>query len=161
MEVCQRLAGMDNELPYTGHTLSDGSTITVSLQLGHLMGWTFTRLISSGSIEMTNWLVFSPRRCWGYRCCNEWLPHPATFRAKTVRIVLSPCSVTYWALTLRTMSATLFPTLRAGTVRVVTSAPLHAYTTNAMLMMFSANLHGSYTPGFASIQLIPRSLKNQ
>ena len=40
--VFQRLAGMDNELPYRGHTLSDGSTITVSLQLGHLMGWTFT-----------------------------------------------------------------------------------------------------------------------
>lgn len=161
MDVFQRLAGMDNELPYTGHTLSDGSTITVRLQLGHLMGWTFTRLISSGSIEMTNWLIFSPRRCWGYRCCNEWLPHPATFRAKTVRIVLSPCSVTYWALTGRTMSATLFPTLRAGTVRVVTTAPLHACTTNAMLMMFSANLHGSYAPGFSSIQLMPRSLKNQ
>jgi hypothetical protein len=40
--VFQRLAGMDNELPYTGHALSDGSTITVRLQLGHLMGWTFT-----------------------------------------------------------------------------------------------------------------------
>jgi hypothetical protein len=43
--VFQRLAGMDNELPHTGHTLSDGSTITLSLHLGPLMGWTFTRLI--------------------------------------------------------------------------------------------------------------------
>jgi len=43
--VFQRLAGMDNELPHTGHTLSDGSTITLSLHLGPLMGWAFTRLI--------------------------------------------------------------------------------------------------------------------
>jgi hypothetical protein len=76
-------------------------------------------------------------------------------------MVFSPQAAAHWALTLRTMSATLFPTLRAGTVRVVTTAPLHAYTTNAMLMMFSANLHGSYAPGFSSIQSMPRSLKNQ
>jgi hypothetical protein len=31
MVVFQRLAGMENELPHTGHTLSDGSTIKGSL----------------------------------------------------------------------------------------------------------------------------------
>jgi hypothetical protein len=59
------------------------------------------------------------------------------------------------------MSATLFPTLRANTIRVVTTTPLHAYTTNAMLMMFSTYLHGSFAPGFSSIQSMPRFLKNQ
>jgi hypothetical protein len=76
-------------------------------------------------------------------------------------MVLSPQAVANWALTLRTMIAILFPTLRADTIRVVTSTPLHAYTTNAMLMVFSAYLRGCYAPGFSSIQLMPRSLKNQ
>jgi len=40
---------MVNELPQAGHTLSDCLTITVSLHLRHLLGWTLTRLISLGS----------------------------------------------------------------------------------------------------------------
>jgi len=42
----QRFTGFGNALPQTGHTFSDGLTITVSLHLGHLIGWTLTRLIS-------------------------------------------------------------------------------------------------------------------
>ena len=40
------------ELPQTGHTFSVGLTIGVSLHLGHLTGWSLTRLISSGSREV-------------------------------------------------------------------------------------------------------------
>jgi hypothetical protein len=58
------------------------------------------------------------------------------------------------------MSATLFLTLRAGTIRVVTTAPLHAYRTNAMLIMFSAHLQDSYIPGSSSPELMPCFLKN-
>ena len=38
-----------SELPQTGHTLSPGLAITVSLHLGHLTAWTFILLISLGS----------------------------------------------------------------------------------------------------------------
>ena len=44
--VFQLFAVLTNELPQTGHTISLGFTITVSLHLGQLMGWTLTRLIS-------------------------------------------------------------------------------------------------------------------
>jgi len=44
--VSQLFAGRGNALPQTGHTLFSRLTITVSLHLGHLTGWTFTRLIS-------------------------------------------------------------------------------------------------------------------
>jgi len=49
----ERSGGFSNSLPQTGHTFSDGLTITVSLHLGHLTGWTLTRLISSGSRLVT------------------------------------------------------------------------------------------------------------
>jgi len=55
----QRFTGLGNELPQTGHTLSDGFTNTVSLHLGHLTGWTFTRLIWS-RLRLVIWLFFSP-----------------------------------------------------------------------------------------------------
>ena len=47
--VSQRFSGFGNSLPQTGHALSSGSTIVVSLHLEHLPAWTFTCLISSGS----------------------------------------------------------------------------------------------------------------
>ena len=53
----QRFSGLGNEHPQTGHTLSSGLTITVSLHLGHLTGWTFTRLISLGSRLVIRFLL--------------------------------------------------------------------------------------------------------
>jgi len=47
--VFQRFSGLDKAFPQTRQTLSDGLTIGVSLHLGHLTGWTFTRLISLGA----------------------------------------------------------------------------------------------------------------
>jgi hypothetical protein len=44
--VLQCFASFGSLLPQTGHTLSSGLTITVSLHLEHLTGWTFIRLIS-------------------------------------------------------------------------------------------------------------------
>jgi len=49
VEGCQRFSGFGNELPQTGHTFSDGWTMRSALHLGHLTGWSLTRLISSGS----------------------------------------------------------------------------------------------------------------
>ena len=48
--VFQRFGGFSNVLGQTGPTFSSGLTIRVSLHLGHLIGVTFTRLISSGFI---------------------------------------------------------------------------------------------------------------
>ena len=42
----QRFTGFSKASPQTGHTLSVGFIITLSLPLGYLTGWTFTRLIS-------------------------------------------------------------------------------------------------------------------
>jgi hypothetical protein len=47
--VSQRFGGLSNALPQTGHTLWSGLTIKFSLHLGHLRGWTLTRLTSVGS----------------------------------------------------------------------------------------------------------------
>jgi hypothetical protein len=47
--VFQRFSGLGNDPSQAGHTLSSSFTLTVSLHLGHLTAWTFTRLISSGS----------------------------------------------------------------------------------------------------------------
>jgi hypothetical protein len=49
MVVFQRFSGLGKGLLQRGHAFSECLTITVSLHLGHLTGWTFTRLISSGS----------------------------------------------------------------------------------------------------------------
>ena len=46
--VFQCFMGFANELPQTGQTSSSGLTITVSLHLGHLTGWTLIQLISMG-----------------------------------------------------------------------------------------------------------------
>jgi hypothetical protein len=46
IDVFQHFTGMGSELSQTGHTFSGGLTIGVSLQLGHLTGWTLIRLIS-------------------------------------------------------------------------------------------------------------------
>jgi hypothetical protein len=48
--IIQRFGGFSNVLGQTGPTFSSGLTIRVSLHLGHLIGVTFTRLISSGFI---------------------------------------------------------------------------------------------------------------
>jgi hypothetical protein len=47
--VFQRFSGLGNDPSQAGHTLSSSFTLTVSLHLGHLTGWSLTRLISSGS----------------------------------------------------------------------------------------------------------------
>jgi hypothetical protein len=45
----QRFSGLGNEPLQTGHTFSVGLIIRLALHLGHLTGWSLTRLISSGS----------------------------------------------------------------------------------------------------------------
>lgn len=47
--LSQRCYDLVSELPQTGHPLSSGLAIAVSLHFGHLTGWTFTCLISLGS----------------------------------------------------------------------------------------------------------------
>jgi multisubunit Na+/H+ antiporter MnhC subunit len=59
------------------------------------------------------------------------------------------------------MIATYFIALRPSAVRVVTTFHLSAYRANTMILMISANLHGFHAPSFSSIQLMPRSLKNE
>ena len=55
--VSQRFSGLGNEPPQTGHTFSVGLTNGVSLHLGHLTAWSFTRLISSGFIGQCGYQV--------------------------------------------------------------------------------------------------------
>ena len=50
VEGCQCFSDLGSELPQTGHTFSVGLTIGVSLHLGHLTGWSLTRLISVGDL---------------------------------------------------------------------------------------------------------------
>ena len=58
VDICQRFTGFGNAPPQTGHTFSDGWTMRSALHLGHLTGWTFTRLISSGSRLVNRFLRF-------------------------------------------------------------------------------------------------------
>jgi hypothetical protein len=48
--VCPRFSGLGNDPSQAGHTLSSSFTLTVSLHLGHLTGWSLTRLISVGDL---------------------------------------------------------------------------------------------------------------
>ncbi len=54
----QRFTGFGNALPQTGHTFSVGFIIRLALRLGHLTGWSLTRLISSGSRLVIRFLRF-------------------------------------------------------------------------------------------------------
>ena len=46
----QRCPGLGSEPPQTGHTFSVGLIIKLALHLGHLTGWSLTRLISIGRL---------------------------------------------------------------------------------------------------------------
>ena len=50
LSISQRLSGLDNELPQTGHTFSVGLIIRSSLHLGYWTGWSLTRLIIVGDL---------------------------------------------------------------------------------------------------------------
>jgi len=60
VEGCQRFIGFGNKPPQTGHTFSVGLIIRLALHLGHLTGWSLTRLISAGSRLVTWLFVFTP-----------------------------------------------------------------------------------------------------
>jgi len=61
VECYQCSCGLASELPQTGHTLSFVLTNGMSLHLGHLIGWTLTRLISMFS-ERIDWPSILRRR---------------------------------------------------------------------------------------------------
>ena len=50
MVLFQRFGGFGSDPSQAGHTLSSSFTLTVSLHLGHLTGWSLTRLISIGDL---------------------------------------------------------------------------------------------------------------
>jgi hypothetical protein len=64
----QRFSGLGNEPLQTGHTFSVGLIIRLALHLGHLTGWSLTRLISSGSRLVIRLLNKENIKCERKKC---------------------------------------------------------------------------------------------
>ena len=61
----QRFPGLGSEPPQTGHTFSVGLIIKLALHFWHLMLWSLTRLISSGSRVLLIWFFLFPVDVFG------------------------------------------------------------------------------------------------